>query len=155
MSAIPHVAGCICGWCAPPITPTFTRKIMDGAASIREDAQDTVHDGMMGTAYARSMEIYKSVLPEAQKLVHGDRQAYYGHPLDNFTITAGLWEVYLKGRHPGPLLPEDVAIMKILMKVAREMHKHNRDNPRDIAGYGDNLEMIHHERNRRGNATQE
>ena len=124
-------------------------RIPMGVASILEDAHDTMHDPAMGEAYSRAFDIYKSVLPEAQKLVHGERQEFYGMPLDNFTITAGLWETYLKHRKPGHLMAEDVATMKILMKIAREMHKHNRDNPRDIAGYADTLEMVHHERNRR------
>ena len=127
-------------------TPPFLRKIMDGAASIREDAQDTMYDPAMDEAHRREMEIYKSVLPEAQKLVHGDRQAYYGHPLDNFTLTGKLWGAYLG---IGDIPPEDVAVLKVLMKVAREKNKHQRDNPKDMAGYADTIEMIHHERNRR------
>jgi len=89
---------------------------------------------------------YRSILPEAQKMVHDGKQGDYGHPLDNFTLTGKLWGAYLG---IGDISPEDVAILKVLMKVSREKNKHIRDNHVDIAGYAETAEMIHHERENR------
>ena len=75
----------------------------------------------------------KEILEAAIKTVCEDRQDSYGKPEDNFEIIAELWSGYL-----GDVLlrAEDVAIMMILLKIARiRTGKYNPDNYIDIAGY--------------------
>lgn len=75
----------------------------------------------------------KEVLDTAIKTVCEDRQDSYGKPEDNFAIIAGLWSGYL-----GDVIleSEDVAIMMILLKIARiQTGTFKPDNYIDIAGY--------------------
>ena len=48
------------------------------------------------------------------------------------------------------LRPEDVAMMMMLVKVAREAHAPKRDNRVDGAGYWQCLDLLIEERKRRG-----
>ena len=75
----------------------------------------------------------KETLENAIKTVCEDRQDSYGKPKDNFAMIADLWSGYL-----GDVLleAEDVAIMMILLKIARiQTGKYKPDNFIDIAGY--------------------
>lgn len=72
------------------------------------------------------------ILDEAKKVVY-ERNATYGQPEDNFAITAELWSAYLGVT----IKPEDVGMMMILLKVAREKYQHKHDNLVDIAGYAE------------------
>ena len=75
----------------------------------------------------------KEILEAAIKTVCEDRQDSYGMPEDNFAIIAGLWSGYL-----GDVMleAEDVAIMMILLKIARiQTGTFKPDNYIDIAGY--------------------
>lgn len=90
----------------------------------------------------------ESILQEAQRLVHGDRGADYGHPLDDFTKTATLFNT-LTGAN---LTPCDVALFMVCVKLSREANKHKRDNLVDAAGYLETWMMVIEERARR-NAT--
>lgn len=83
----------------------------------------------------------ESILEEAQRLVHGDRGADYGHPFDDYTRTSRLWEDYL-GLERGFIGPKHAAMMMALMKISRERQKHKRDNLVDAAGYAECAEMI-------------
>lgn len=85
-----------------------------------------------------------NILEEADKIIHGDRNMDYGHPLENHGFTAALWNVYLtemtkRGKSIGP---EEVCWMNILQKISRQMFKNKRDNLTDVAGYAGNIEMI-------------
>jgi hypothetical protein len=77
----------------------------------------------------------KSVLKEAEEIVSTDRQRYYGHPLENFKRIAEYWNVRLKDKLKEPISFQDVGMMMVLMKMAREENMHKRDNYVDIAGY--------------------
>lgn len=84
----------------------------------------------------------QSILAEAQRLVYGQRNRHYGHPRDNFRVIAMLWTTYLKEvgvayaqSDVAPIEPRHVAMMMILMKVARDVNMPKRDNIVDIAGY--------------------
>ena len=83
----------------------------------------------------------KSVLEAAQRCVCGDRDKKYGSPEDSFRVIAALWEVYLKERCVSPdtdvcILPEDVAALMVLFKVARiATGSYCADSWIDAAGY--------------------
>jgi hypothetical protein len=80
------------------------------------------------------------LLDQAKKIVTGARRQSYGTPEDNFTCIADLWTAYLQRRSAvkqeyGPD-QTDVAVMMVLMKVARLAETPNHaDSWRDIAGY--------------------
>jgi Domain of unknown function (DUF6378) len=89
----------------------------------------------------------KTVLTEASGLVFGPRAATYGHPKSNFTAIAAMWDAYLIKRGlldegSEGIQPRDVAMMHVLVKVAREAHKPTRDNLVDIAGYAATAERL-------------
>ena len=75
----------------------------------------------------------KEILNAAIKTVCEERQDSYGKPEDNFAIIADLWSGYLGNV---VLKAEDVAMMMILLKIARiQTGKYKPDNYIDIAGY--------------------
>jgi hypothetical protein len=74
----------------------------------------------------------KEILDEAARIVTGERQNQYGSAENSFALIGGLWGDYL-GMY---ISPRDVALMMILLKVAREKGgKGKADNWIDIAGY--------------------
>ena len=74
----------------------------------------------------------EKLLQEAVEIVHKDRAADYGKPENNFKRIAELWTVYFDSR----FTPHDVAIMMMLVKVARLANNpDHRDSAVDIAGY--------------------
>jgi len=87
----------------------------------------------------------ESILTEALRVTGGDRQENYGHPIANHLRIAILWNAYLEAKGikedgaddpDRPILePADVAMMMVLLKIAREMHAPKRDNLVDAAGY--------------------
>ena len=87
------------------------------------------------------MEKYESMYEEmkpreeclrtACEIVNGARVEQYGKPEDNFQKIANYWGNYIDVY----LTPEDVAIMMILLKIARTDGNGNLDNYVDIAGY--------------------
>lgn len=92
-----------------------------------------------------------SILQEAEGLVHGDRNADYGHPIDDFSCTAAMWRAYLARKHgvEVPLEAEDVGLMMVCVKLSREANHRKRDNLVDAAGYCETVNMIQQERTRR------
>jgi hypothetical protein len=75
------------------------------------------------------------VLREAERLVCGDREGDYGDPTVNLHRIAQYWTDYLYDKQGDILTAEDVALMMILMKVARQAAGYKRDSVVDIAGY--------------------
>lgn len=88
---------------------------------------------------------HESVLNEAQRLVHGDRNASYGHPLDDFRRTAKMWSAILGVE----VRPEQVGLCMIAVKLSRECHRPKRDNLVDIAGYAETVEWAKSEEYKR------
>lgn len=86
----------------------------------------------------------ETILEEAQRLVYGDRGADYGHPIDDFRKTAGMWSALWRDKlKPHCTLgPEDVAMALICVKLSREQNRAKRDNATDIAGYAATLQMV-------------
>lgn len=84
--------------------------------------------------------VSRSILTEAQGLVHGRRQAAYGHPRDDFGRTARLAAILLP--HVGPLTAADVATLMVCVKLSRQANAHGRDNLVDACGYLETLAML-------------
>lgn len=94
----------------------------------------------------------REVLAEAERCVCGEREEQYGSPEDNFKSIADLWEPYLRRKCVGEgadvtILPEDVAVMMALLKIARIASGNAKaDNWVDLAGYaacGGEIESRH------------
>lgn len=93
------------------------------------------------------------LLDEVMEIVHKDRNANYGNPENNFQQIADLWNAYFdavkrnriaaihaKGANLNgndvSFNPHDVAIMNMLIKVARlAKNPQHHDSVVDIAGY--------------------
>ena len=78
------------------------------------------------------------LLTAAADLVSGDRADQHGDMLLNHENIATMWNAWLCIRREGGchLMPDDVAIMMALMKVARtQSGEDNDDDLTDAAGY--------------------
>lgn len=98
-------------------------------------------------ALKEMMGIHKtdeSILEEAQRLVHGNRGADYGHPYYDFRRTAimvtGLLRDKLKDWEK--ITPRDIPLIMNCVKMSREMNRPKRDNRADGAGYWETLDMV-------------
>lgn len=81
----------------------------------------------------------ESILEEAQRLVHGDRGASYGHPKTDYLCTAAMQSA-VTGI---PITYQQAILNMIVVKLSRESRKHKRDNLTDIAGYAECLQMCY------------
>jgi hypothetical protein len=84
----------------------------------------------------------------ASSLVRGDRQADYGHPLENHQRIAAFWTVRLRDKlAPRQVIePHEVAAMMRLVKEARLMQTiGHEDSLVDLSGYVDVEWEIHRE----------
>lgn len=86
-----------------------------------------------------------NILEEANKLVHGDRQADYGHPIDDFSRTAKMWSAILGCE----VTPVQVGLCMCAVKISRQVNRPKRDNLVDLAGYAATVEMVIDEQKRR------
>jgi len=86
----------------------------------------------------------ETVLAEAIRITDGARQADYGHPRDDFSRTALMWTGILGGklREGAEVTADDVPLCMIAVKLARQSHRHKRDNLVDIAGYSRTAAMV-------------
>ena len=81
------------------------------------------------------------ILDAAKNIVNGERDQQYGTPENSFEVIAELWRSYLKASCVGAgadvcILPEDVAAMMALLKIARiSTGQGKADNWIDLAGY--------------------
>jgi len=79
------------------------------------------------------------ILAQASELVNADRQSDYGKPDDNFRAIADFWEVYMRHHTLSNnylIEPHDVALMMILLKIARTFYGDPKpDTFIDMAGY--------------------
>jgi hypothetical protein len=87
----------------------------------------------------RSRADDETPVQEAYRLVHGDRGADYGHPIDDFTRTGRMWAAILGLPDVGPHL---VALCMVALKISREVNAPKRDNATDMAGYAETLWMV-------------
>ena len=94
-----------------------------------------------------------NVLLEASKIINpdSDREQTYGEPSKNLECIAGMWESYLMSRGlldpcGSGILASDVALMMVLLKVARLANSPDHvDSQVDICGYTALLERIQKE----------
>jgi hypothetical protein len=91
-----------------------------------------------------------NILEEANKLVNGDRQASYGHPIDDFTRTAKMWSAILGHE----VTAEQVGLCMCAVKISRQVNRPKRDNMVDLAGYAATVEMVLEEKYRRQTAVE-
>jgi hypothetical protein len=80
----------------------------------------------------------RSVLEEAQGIIHGPRRASYGHPKKNFGDIAKMWSVILGV----DVTSNQVALCMIGLKVCRHNNGQDRDSVLDIAGYAGCIELL-------------
>jgi hypothetical protein len=90
-----------------------------------------------------------SVLVEAEGLVHGDRNAAYGPPIEDFARTAGMVSAMLAHKLKAPLTPEEVGMFMVCVKLSRQVNSPKRDNCVDGAGYFECIQWCIDERARR------
>ena len=76
----------------------------------------------------------ETILEEAQRIVHADREAVYAHPSEDYARVARLWSAFLGVE----IRPDQAAICMALVKVARLAHTPaHRDSLVDLAGYAE------------------
>lgn len=83
-----------------------------------------------------------TILQEADQIAGEDRSRDYGHPYENHRRIAEIWSTQLELILKRPILPREVALMMIGLKLAREIQTPTKDNKIDIAGYVKCLDMI-------------
>jgi len=78
----------------------------------------------------------EQVLQEADAIAGKDRSRDYGHPKANHDRIAKLWNAYCDINGKKALFTaRDVAVMMILLKIARDANAKKFDNLVDMAGY--------------------
>ena len=81
-----------------------------------------------------------NILELAAQAVDGPRQKDYGHPIEDFTRTAGMLNAYLGINTIGP---NDVANIMSIVKLSRLRNSpHHKDSKVDLAGYARTNEMV-------------
>lgn len=93
----------------------------------------------------------ETILQEAQRITHTSRNDDYGHPLDDYTRTARLMEIFLE-LPQNSISPEKAAMCMIGVKLSRQINKPKRDNMVDVAGYAWVVDEIVNEKKRRENS---
>ena len=93
----------------------------------------------------------KDLALEAIRLVYGDRNNDYGHPLDDFSKTATMWSVILGVE----VTAEKVALCMVAVKISRQLNKPKLDNIVDGIGYVMTLRECETERVRRSEGASE
>lgn len=103
----------------------------------RQNARECLHT-------ARSTADPASILLEAHALVHGDRGANYGHPIEDFTRSAAIASILLKDKLlPGVTLgADDIPKIMIAVKLSRLCHAFKWDSVVDVAGYCETWGMV-------------
>ena len=80
----------------------------------------------------------ESVLEEAQKILHGDRDADYGDPVENFKRISRIASAILDKE----ITDEECCVVMLAVKLARENYRHKRDNIVDGVAYMEILSRI-------------
>lgn len=85
-----------------------------------------------------------SILDTAKVLTSGTRQQDYGHPREDFERAAQMWTAILSSKlvTGATVTDGDIPLCMIALKLARQAHRHKRDNLVDIAGYARTAAML-------------
>lgn len=76
------------------------------------------------------------ILDEVRKTIVTEKVDEYGRPEDNFQTIANYWNNYLSGsKNRFNITAKDVAIMMILLKIARTQNGNKHDTYVDMVGY--------------------
>lgn len=124
-----------------PQSPTEVTKNMDVVFPETEHFKTAypkvVLDSAKDSLQKSEEKDIETILDEASKVAGGQREHWYGHPKINCERIADGWRWYLRSKYgiEVPINPEDTQMMMIIVKLAREMHKPNRDSLVDICGY--------------------
>lgn len=123
-------------------------------APLLEHPHDHQGIGEMSLPNSGSIEpktdTHQSVLAEAQGLVHGERNKAYGHPLHDYSRTAGMVNAMLAHKLKEPLTAEDLGMVMCCVKLSRQQNAPKRDNLVDLAGYAECVQWMIDERARLG-----
>jgi len=103
-----------------------------------------VHLHRLRIRWEESGEAPEPILDEAKRITASDRQEDYGHPSQDFERTAQMWTGILAGKlcDGAEITTMDVPLCMIAVKLARQAHRHKRDNLVDIAGYARTAAMV-------------
>lgn len=85
-----------------------------------------------------SMNYGNNILDIANNIVNGERKEAYGSCTESFGTIAALWSATIKHT----VTPEQVGLMMIQLKIARQVNSYHQDNLVDIAGYAQCLENL-------------
>lgn len=80
-----------------------------------------------------------SILVEAREITTKARNQNYGSPKESFEKVAKIASILSNKR----ITEVDCINIMIATKLARESHKHNRDNLVDVAGYAEILNNLY------------
>lgn len=116
----------------------------------REDATDQTV--AKPNVFVNQSADHESILQEAQRLIFGDRRQEYGHPLDDYTRTAGMVNACFAHVLKRPLTAEEVMMIMVLVKMSRYQETAKRDTLVDMAGYCGTIGEAQAERKRRAAA---
>lgn len=85
-----------------------------------------------------------NILDTAKLLTAVERQADYGHPIEDFTCAGNIISNIIKRRtgHDISITPDLIPLFMIAIKLSRESNKHKLDNLIDIAGYARTAQMV-------------
>ena len=88
-----------------------------------------------------------SIIDQAKHIIEGDREQAYGRPGENLRKISEQWSLYISQQSgvSVTLLEEDVCWMMVLLKMARQMHRHKEDNLVDAIGYIALIEKVFHD----------
>jgi len=87
-------------------------------------------------------DIKQEFLESIMNKVTGDRQDDYGDAVTCHERIAALWDIWDKNKQSKEFTAYDAAMMMVMVKIARCMHKPTRDNHEDMGGYAACLEHI-------------
>jgi hypothetical protein len=76
------------------------------------------------------------ILDKAKEIITGERQDQYGAAEDSFNCIATYWTAYFCNQGWAiQISREDVALLMVLFKLARQHNQHKEDNLIDAVGY--------------------
>lgn len=119
-----------------PIFDATTGELIAELPSVAVIVGNTTHGRLPGSR--------EGILDEAARLTAGTRHCDYGHPRDDFARTALMWTgIFAQKLRPGSQVTAmDIPLCMIAVKLARQAHRHKRDNLVDVAGYARTAAMI-------------